>query len=769
MSATMRIVGYTDRLSVRAGEAVAFKVSSEGGEFSCQMLRLIHGDTDDRGPGFKAVEIEADINRTYKGEHHPVPTGSYVVVEEDSPLRNAKSFTLAAWIFPTAPGRGGQAIMGAFGPRGAGYGLFLDPHGRVEFRLSRSDGAVRVVSMGKSAPERLWQFVAASVDPASGSVTLLHRIEAGMATEIEVSTGSVSGSGGWQGAEFPFFIGACTVEPEGGRPPVGSYFNGKIEAPTVLGEALGRDSLANLANLAERRDSQLLPAVLAAWDFGLRPGSTAVVDASGNARNGKTVNMPTRGVTGHLWDGHSVGFPDRPGDYAAIHFHDDDLDDCAWPTAFTWHVPAGTSSGIYAARVTTADGAQDTIPVFVRPAARRATKEILFLVPTFSYLAYANDHNAADKEVQKSLGLGPDFIFPTQPEDQYIINNHLGGVYDLHTDGTPVVYSSYLRPILNMRPSYLQPLINNGHGDPHQLGADLHLVDWLEHFGFEYDIATDHDLDLEGVGCLASYKVVLTGTHPEYWSFNGLNAVRDYLRSGGRMMYLGGNGFYWVTSVEPVRRHAIEVRKWGGTAPFEVPTGEVYHSTTGELGGLWRYRGRHPQRLAGVGMTAQGVAPGVGYRRLPDSHDPRAAFIFAGIGDDEPIGDHPCLVNEYGAGGYEIDRADKSLGTPRHALVVATTTGFTDRFQHVREEIMLADSQQGGTVNPKVRSDMVYFECPNNGAVWSIGSISWCSALSYNNYDNAASRITRNVLTEFAGDDPRASTSKRPQAKGSRR
>jgi N,N-dimethylformamidase len=477
--------------------------------------------------------------------------------------------------------------------------------------------------------------------------------------------------------------------------------------------------------------------------------------------------MPTRAVTGHRWDGNAVGFRERPGDYAAIHFHEDDLDDCGWPTAFSWHIPRETPSGIYAARVAVVGGAHDTIPFYVRPAADRGPNKILFLVPTFSYLAYANDHNAADKEVQKSLGLGPDFVFPSQPEDRYIVDHHLSGVYDLHLDGTPYVYSSYLRPILNMRPSYLQPLINDGHGDPHQLGADLHLIDWLEHFGFEYDVATDGDLDLEGVGCLSPYKVVLTGTHPEYWSLNGLNAMREYLRSGGRLMYLGGNGFYWVTSVEPDRRHAVEVRKWGGTAPFEVPTGEVFHSTTGELGGLWRFRGRHPQRLTGVGMTAQGVAPGVGYHRLPDSRNPRAAFIFEGVGDDEAIGDHFCLVNEYGAGGYEIDRADTALGTPPHVLVLATTNRFSDRFQHVREEIMLSDSQQGGTVNPKVRSDMVYFECPNDGAVWSIGSISWCSALSYNNYENAVSRVTHNVLTAFASDIPSSkdTSTKRAEAR----
>jgi N,N-dimethylformamidase len=53
-------------------------------------------------------------------------------------------------------------------------------------------------------------------------------------------------------------------------------------------------------------------------------------------------------------------------------------------------------------------------------------------------------------------------------------------------------------------------------------------------------------------------------------------------------------------------------------------------------------------------------------------------------------------------------------------------------------------------VNPFVRADMCFFEYPNDGAVFSTGSIAWCSALSYNGYENNVSRITANVLTAFA-------------------
>jgi N,N-dimethylformamidase len=217
-------------------------------------------------------------------------------------------------------------------------------------------------------------------------------------------------------------------------------------------------------------------------------------------------------------------------------------------------------------------------------------------------------------------------------------------------------------------------------------------------------------------------------------------------------MYLGGNGFYWVTAIAPQQPHIVEVRRWGGIRAWDANPGEYYLSTTGELGGLWRYRGRAPQRIAGVGFTAQGFDSNRPYRRQPGSFDPRTAFIFSGIGEKELIGDFPSLVLNHGAAGFELDRADVALGTPPHALILASSSGYSDSYQHVVEEVLISDSRQGGTVNPLVRADMVYFECPNGGAVFSTGSIAWCGSLSYNNYDNNVSRVTDNVLRQFVKD-----------------
>ena len=394
------------------------------------------------------------------------------------------------------------------------------------------------------------------------------------------------------------------------------------------------------------------------------------------------------------------------------------------------------------------------MPYVVRPGKGAQAAPVLFLMPTGSYLAYANSHTKENPSswewMSRLVGREIKVEYPVQPQDKYMVDQNLLSLYDRHADGSGVAYSSRLRPILNVRPKYKGTNINLGEGGAHQLNADLHLLDWKETKGFEFDVVTDEDLNFEGLDLLKPYRVVVTGSHPEYWSEPMLDAVEAYLDAGGRLMYMGGNGLYWIISFDTERRHVIELRRWYGSMDWEAGPGEYYHSTTGELGGLWRFRGRPPQRLAGVGFVAQGYDRSVPYRRQPGSYDPRSAFIFEGIGDEEVIGDFGLVMG--GAGGFEVDCADTELGTPAHALVLATATGLSPMYQRAIEELLEMEPGHGGDQDPRIKGDMVYFETPNKGAVFSVGSIAWCGALSHNGYENNVSRITENVLRQFSSE-----------------
>jgi N,N-dimethylformamidase len=312
----------------------------------------------------------------------------------------------------------------------------------------------------------------------------------------------------------------------------------------------------------------------------------------------------------------------------------------------------------------------------------------------------------------------------------------------LHGDGSGVSHSSRLRPILNMRPK----------SDLWQFNADTHIVDWLAAKGIDYDIITDEDLHHEGLDCLKPYRCIMTGTHPEYYSLKMLDAMQDYTDGGGRLMYLGANGFYWRIAWHPSLDGVIEHRRSeDGMRAWMTQPGESYMAFTGEYSGLWQRNGRPPNVLVGTAFSGQGFDVASYYKRLPASRDPRAAFIFEGV-TDERIGDFGSIGG--GAAGWELDRADANFGTPPHALILATADDFPASYHWVNEELNHTHSAVNGDTCPMIKADMVFFETPDGGGVFSVSSISYAGSLAHSGYDNNVSRITENVLRRFLDPKP---------------
>ena len=218
-------------------------------------------------------------------------------------------------------------------------------------------------------------------------------------------------------------------------------------------------------------------------------------------------------------------------------------------------------------------------------------------------------------------------------------------------------------------------------------------------------------------------------------------------------MYMGGNGWYWRIAYHSELPGVMEVRRGeGGIRAWEARTGEYYHSFTGEYGGLWRRNGRAPQRIVGTGFTAQGFDISSYYERKPDSYKKEIQWIMAGIGKDERIGDFGLIGG--GAAGLELDRADRSLGTPPGAYLLAASEDHTDIYLIVCEELLINYPGLGGHENALVRADMVFYPTSNGGGVFATSSIAWPGSLSHNDFKNNVSRITKNVLDRFSGNKP---------------
>ena len=137
------------------------------------------------------------------------------------------------------------------------------------------------------------------------------------------------------------------------------------------------------------------------------------------------------------------------------------------------------------------------------------------------------------------------------------------------------------------------------------------------------------------------------------------------------------------------------------------------------------------------------------YRRRDQASDPRVAWMFAGI-DADIIGDHG--LSGHGAAGFELDRADKHLGTPEHAVVVASSENHPPDAPWVlvpEEMLTHITTWPGEPASDLIRADMTFFETPAGGAVFSVGSITFCGSLLSNGGDNDVSTLLGNVVRRF--------------------
>ena len=99
-------------------------------------------------------------------------------------------------------------------------------------------------------------------------------------------------------------------------------------------------------------------------------------------------------------------------------------------------------------------------------------------------------------------------------------------------------------------------------------------------------------------------------------------------------------------------------------------------------------------------------------------------------------------------------RYDLALGTPPHALLLASSHGHSDNYPLVSEEITYSFPGRGGTQDPMIRADMTYFTTAADGACLSIGSIAWSQALPIKDGDNNVATLMRNVLNAFIKAGP---------------
>lgn len=358
-------------------------------------------------------------------------------------------------------------------------------------------------------------------------------------------------------------------------------------------------------------------------------------------------------------------------------------------------------SGLYWFHARTATGLAFSFPWIVAPA--KPTSRVAVLASNLTWNAY-NSFGGRSNYIHADC-------LPTTPTvnarlelKRYTNPDHINydtDTYDPLSFDRPEPFNS-----IDENEKITDPI--EGRQACHLAPAEWRLLGWLEREGFAYDFYAESQLHL-GTLDLNAYQVLILNTHPEYWSPPMYRMVKTWVRErGGKLLYLGGNGL---------------------NCPVAFPTPDAMVCLNGE-GRDQKRRGLESRmhdgleseaRLLGVVFTEAGAMTAAPFRVLDLNH-----WVFAGTGlhKDDVFGRASLHRRcEGGASGHETDKV--SASSP--ANVQRLAKGM--------------NRDEGG-------ADMILYDTPSGGAVFSAGSITWPASLLV---DEAVSRITANVLRRFLG------------------
>ena len=365
-------------------------------------------------------------------------------------------------------------------------------------------------------------------------------------------------------------------------------------------------------------------------------------------------------------------------------------------------VTAPERSGLYYFRASTRSGKQFSFPWIVAPAS--PTARVALLASNITWNAY-NPFGGRSNYIHADQ-LPPTPTVNSRVElRRYIDAEH--GTWG-YADYAPL---SFERPEpfchIDFDERITDPM--EGRQACHIAPAEWRLAGWLEQQNIDYDYYAETQLD-DGTLDLSAYRVLVIAVHPEYWTRRMYDRVKRWVfEEGGRLIYLGGNGLNCEVTL-----HQNDI--------MSVQNGSITSLWSSGMGGRdSRMAVSHESEagLLGVVFTPAGAMTGAPYEALDVSH-----WVFDGTGLK-----HGDLFGEIslhcrcpgGASGHETDK--RSPSSPANAHLLARGLNI----------------DEGG-------AEMVIFDTPSGGGVFSVGSINYVASLPV---DSLVSQITANVFRRF--------------------
>ena len=368
-------------------------------------------------------------------------------------------------------------------------------------------------------------------------------------------------------------------------------------------------------------------------------------------------------------------------------------------------------SGLYYFHAKNENGIFFSFPWIVAPA--KPTAPIAVLASNITWNAYNNFGG-------RSNYIHPDKLPPSPTANARL---ELGR----YIDPTHVNYgiSDYL-PLSFDRPEPVCFIPENvqvtdpiaGRAACHLAPAEWRFLGWLEREKIAYDYYAETQLHF-GQLDLDAYKILITTTHPEYWSSEMYYKVKQWVfERSGKLMYLGGNGLNSDVEFLDGQTCIIRNEDERRLKPSASPTGKGI-SEDSPYESRFHVRAESEANLLGVVYDDRAIMTAAPYKVIDAPH-----WVFQGTGlkNGDTFG-HASLHERIpgGASGHETDKRSPSSPPGTHLLAKGT------------------NKDNGG-------GEMVVFDTKSRGSVFSVGSITWPASILV---DDAVSRITGNVVRRF--------------------
>ncbi|MFI0928438.1 N,N-dimethylformamidase beta subunit family domain-containing protein [Streptomyces sp. NPDC021012] len=295
---------------------------------------------------------------------------------------------------------------------------------------------------------------------------------------------------------------------------------------------------------------------------------------------------------------------------------------------------------------------------------------------------------------------------------------------------------------------------------------DAPFIGWLERHGYPVEYATDLDLH-EDPDLLASYDLLLSVGHDEYWSERMRDHAESFVRDGGNIAFLSANTCWWrihptdgnTAFVSDTDHHVGEeyphlpaTDQWWTPAPDGV--GNPENSLTGvsfRNGGMWaatEWPGDRPLGGYTVQHADHWIYEGTGLRDGSEGGDEREGGKPDRLGEGTPLIGYECDGAAYTYDEAGIARATGEDGTPESFLILGihVLEPVHEDFHHFKWGHWNTVVREPGITSPRAATMGLYTAPgPTGGTVFTAGTTDWPVVCGHEQ-DPAVVRVTRNLL-----------------------